>query len=229
MVGALKFLRLSYQVFLFGLRHHEIMNLNYNYKFLLAGAYKSINRYEDAIDLLKTLNGTYGISGLDADRVDNMIAIYKVLSNLYDLEDNLDSLSPGDRSTIDSIYYYDDYQAHAIASGLLYRLTGVVDPVPLVEVDTSFGIISKRIPISNDQIAIYPVPAKNTLYVRWMAASNETAQYQVTDLLGRQHMHSAIDKGEQEISIEGLAPGMYFITIRYNNGRIISQLKFIKE
>lgn len=208
----------------------EKMNLNYNYKLLLAGAYKSMNRYQDAIDLLSSLNSSYSLTGLDADRVDNLVDIYKVLSNLYGYGDNLDSLSGTDSSTIYSVYDNDDYDAHNIAAGLLYRMEGLIDPIPFADVDTTITIRATHRLKFNDEVNIYPVPTKTVLNVRWMPGANEaSANLQINDLLGKRLVLSTLVPGEQQLNVEHLSSGMYFITVTSSSGKLILQQKFIKE
>jgi glycosidase len=69
-------------------------------------------------------------------------------------------------------------------------------------------------------IMIYPVPANKELFMEFSADFAGTINYQITDLVGEEIIHSAFETtahaGQHHLSCEGIAPGVYVLNLSYN-------------
>ena len=72
--------------------------------------------------------------------------------------------------------------------------------------------------------AVYPNPANNILFVETQCFASLPAEtYRITNLMGQTVQRGSIDAGNQQINIETLPAGMYFITVDEQT------LKFVKQ
>jgi hypothetical protein len=74
----------------------------------------------------------------------------------------------------------------------------------------------------SDKISLYPVPAKNTLYISGLSAP---ADAYILDITGKVLINSHLSS--RQIDIHDLASGLYFIKIVTTTGNVV--LKFVKE
>lgn len=69
-------------------------------------------------------------------------------------------------------------------------------------------------------IVIYPVPANKDLFIEFSADFAGTINYQITDLVGEEIIHSSFETtahaGQHHLSCEGVAPGVYVLNLTYN-------------
>lgn len=208
----------------------ENMNLDYDYKLWLAGIYKSMLRYQDAIDLLGSVNEKFGLTGEDADRVNSLLEMYKILQKLFNNGNRWDMLSSEEWGKVQETYDHGNYIARSVAAALLHRYQGRLSVNPLIEPE-EFGIISgSKILLQNNELKLYPVPAQKMLTVRWRPEDKAaTAQLQITDLTGRLMLTVPLQYGTQNIDISRLASGMYLSTVKTATGKLIGQQKLVKE
>ncbi len=84
--------------------------------------------------------------------------------------------------------------------------------------------------IAENDISIYPNPAKNHLNIKINAAVNTQGTAMIFDLAGKQLMKQEIENGNQNIqfNIAELKGGLYLIKIHYENGFDVTK-RFIKE
>ncbi|HSO88513.1 MAG TPA: T9SS type A sorting domain-containing protein, partial [Draconibacterium sp.] len=84
---------------------------------------------------------------------------------------------------------------------------------------------NKDITIQNDEIRIYPNPARNEINI---SASENITEIQVYSVTGKQILHQKQGSvNHLKINIERFAPGIYLLIVFQNNQ--ISTLKFVKE
>ena len=72
-------------------------------------------------------------------------------------------------------------------------------------------------------VAIYPNPAKNNLYVR----SSKPADYSIVNLLGQTLQSGQLTQTMSTLDVSELPAGVYFITV--TNGKDTQKVKFVKE
>ncbi len=72
-------------------------------------------------------------------------------------------------------------------------------------------------------IAIYPNPATNDLFVR----TTQTSSYQIINLLGQPLQSGQLTQTMNRIDVSSLSAGVYFITV--TNGNDTQKVKFVKE
>jgi hypothetical protein len=92
------------------------------------------------------------------------------------------------------------------------------------------GITTKTedINLLSKNIKIYPNPAND--YILLSCENAEAAYVEMIDQLGRIiSQEKAFECEEKSIDISGLKPGLYFIRLTNNSGRVVGSGKFVKE
>lgn len=91
-------------------------------------------------------------------------------------------------------------------------LAGIEDPTTIVGV--------KELQLEEVNIDLYPNPARDYVLLNLNDATAETERFEVYDLNGRMvRQDRIVNSGQLQINREGLGKGVYFINIRYDNGR----------
>ena len=79
------------------------------------------------------------------------------------------------------------------------------------------------------QVSIYPNPAGNTLNIKLPEGDIENTEISVVNLTGQQMLQLENNGNHQlQADISGLAPGIYFLTIKSNSGEFTTK-RFIKQ
>ncbi|WP_421753380.1 T9SS type A sorting domain-containing protein [Croceimicrobium sp.] len=79
----------------------------------------------------------------------------------------------------------------------------------------------------NKSISMYPNPAQHTLSLELMDADLDLSSYEIMDNTGRLVSAGRLEGMKNDISIESLKPGVYFISVQTNRGSATS--RFIKQ
>ncbi|QNR24033.1 T9SS type A sorting domain-containing protein [Croceimicrobium hydrocarbonivorans] len=79
----------------------------------------------------------------------------------------------------------------------------------------------------NKSISMYPNPAQHTLSLELMDADLDLSSYEIMDNTGRMVSAGSLEGMKNDISIESLKPGVYFISVQTNRGSATS--RFIKQ
>jgi surface protein len=149
--------------------------------------------------------GTYGFvnySGLDISNYDAL------LSRFVDLGLQNKRLRSGD------LYYCDEISRNALINDLGWE----------IEFDTLSEDCEMAVPENNmASIDIYPVPTENSLFLK-IPAGTELKHVEIFNTQGEKIKTSAVNL--QEINVENLVSGVYFIKIYTNNETLVK--KFIK-
>ena len=74
---------------------------------------------------------------------------------------------------------------------------------------------------------MYPNPAQHTLSLELMDADLDLSSYEIMDNTGRMVSAGSLAGMKNDISIESLKPGVYFISVQTNRGSATS--RFIKQ
>ncbi|MEZ4885563.1 MAG: FG-GAP-like repeat-containing protein [Chitinophagales bacterium] len=77
--------------------------------------------------------------------------------------------------------------------------------------------------LQNNPFTFYPNPAKNTLYFDWKNSAtsfNAPIEVQIYNTLGQLVLTSMVEHKQPELSIEGLASGLYLVEMRVDGVRI---------
>ncbi len=65
-------------------------------------------------------------------------------------------------------------------------------------------------------ISIYPMPASKEVMVNLPSTYSGTVNYQISDLTGAEKISASFLAGQNRVSCEGLASGLYLLTLHYN-------------
>lgn len=113
----------------------------------------------------------------------------------------------------DNICYWEvwsnDLQSPAFDSFFRANYCEPVDPT----LDTILPIGISDKPLSDQQMALYPNPATDKLYVR-IAENNAVAQLQIVHLSGKVVLSEQFTGNTHTIDINGLPAGIYFVLLR---------------
>jgi hypothetical protein len=76
----------------------------------------------------------------------------------------------------------------------------------------------------NVQINLYPNPAQNSITLRFNSSEIINANVTIMDISGRTILMKKVDQPESQISVNGLANGVYFVKIEQNGSTKINKL-----
>lgn len=112
----------------------------------------------------------------------------------------------------------------------VYWPSGVVDTVNNISANQTITIsqgttLSTQTQVFAEDLALFPNPAKNTLYVK-TKYNLEDAVYTVFDISGKRVLNSKFGK-ETTVNVSALSTGTYFLRVMY--GGLSHTQKFIKE
>ncbi len=118
-------------------------------------------------------------------------------------------------------------QDFTIINNDLYVIGGftLIDTIPIKYIAKYAGYTDVTEYTHVTQINISPNPANNKLIIR--NKKPENISYEIYDVLGKKYFVGEIDLSVYEISIYSLEPGLYFLVLKTDVGRIVK--KFIKE
>ena len=91
----------------------------------------------------------------------------------------------------------------------------------------TMNIVSNEEFALNSRIDLYPNPATKTLVLNISDANLNIESYQVIDATARVVMNGNLSNGFNELNVEGLTPGVYFVKVQTNEGESVQ--RFIKK
>ncbi|PTM04171.1 MAG: hypothetical protein DA405_08225 [Bacteroidetes bacterium] len=91
----------------------------------------------------------------------------------------------------------------------------------------AMNIVSNEEFALNSRIDLYPNPATKTLVLNISDANLNIESYQVIDATARVVMNGNLINGFNELNVEGLTPGVYFVKVQTNEGESVQ--RFIKK
>tara|TARA_R110002050_G_scaffold63696_3_gene139081 strand:+ start:11877 stop:13517 length:1641 start_codon:yes stop_codon:yes gene_type:complete len=91
----------------------------------------------------------------------------------------------------------------------------------------TMNIVSNEEFALNSRIDLYPNPATKTLVLNISDANLNIESYQVIDATARVVMNGNLINGFNELNVEGLTPGVYFVKVQTNEGEAVQ--RFIKK
>ena len=91
----------------------------------------------------------------------------------------------------------------------------------------AMNIVSNEEFALNSRIDLYPNPATKTLVLNISDANLNIESYQVIDATARVVMNGNLTNGFNELNVEGLTPGVYFVKVQTNEGESVQ--RFIKK
>lgn len=91
----------------------------------------------------------------------------------------------------------------------------------------SLNLISNEEFAFNEAVSMYPNPAQHMLYLESTSQDLELDQFEITDQSGRVVRAGDLSVGRNDISLEGLAPGIYFVRVESNKGSAVE--RFVKQ
>ncbi len=91
----------------------------------------------------------------------------------------------------------------------------------------SMNIVSNEEFALNSRIDLYPNPATKTLVLNISDADLNIESYQVIDATARVVMNGNLNNGFNELNVESLNPGVYFVKVQTNEGEAVQ--RFIKK
>ncbi|MDD3124106.1 MAG: T9SS type A sorting domain-containing protein [Candidatus Izemoplasmatales bacterium] len=127
--------------------------------------------------------------------------------------------------------YAEDYTEPYYSS--TYGVTGYADLMSLaITSAVTFGYVAgtveepiaiKQVTVDN-QLSVYPNPAKDMLYISNLA---DNSIITISDITGKQLVAYSTNTGKDGVSISGLSTGLYIMTVRDAAG--VHTAKFVKE
>ena len=145
---------------------------------------------------------------------------------------NFNATIPLGSATI-SMIRYDYYSAAAkypmftISTSTVVSLAGT-NTETIVTVNTAFSLGVKEIQNSVANLNFYPNPAKGNLTVSFTNANGENASYEMINAIGQTVKKEILsnEKGQvnQNISLEGIESGIYFIKVYVGNGTSVKKV-----
>lgn len=113
-------------------------------------------------------------------------------------------------------YEVDGLRCYWVGDALLYH-QGVVD------CDYIYSVIHEIDETTLDDVRIYPNPTDGILHVETqrIASLPVATEYRITNLMGQTLLQGRIDNEIQQINIESLPAGMYFITLGKTTQKIL--------
>jgi len=86
--------------------------------------------------------------------------------------------------------------------------------------------------VSNDKLAMYPNPVNSILNIKLSSEYKGNAKLRIVDISGQEVKTIDMNKQQYEyinhVTVSGLKPGMYYLSIRMRNGRSLTS-RFIKN
>jgi len=186
-----------------------------------------LNNIDCIVGDMKIVNGN---EILVCGSVGNSSQNYNVFITKVDSVGDLDS-------TFNTTGYFIDYYSSAsiqddgnamglLDDGRIFSCGTIVNSSAINE-DIGMLMIKPQTPTGiqsidgNKQLVLFPNPARNNLTIR----TTDNLNIAVIDMLGKVILNSQLLKGENELNIASLNPGLYFIVDTNSN----LKLKFIKE
>jgi uncharacterized protein YjdB len=124
------------------------------------------------------------------------------------------------------VIYPEDYNYHTTPSAVINVSSGAPSANGM---DFKQYTTSKKImpfdytlirPVDGHGIGLYPNPSNGVINLQWSSTAAETAEIQITDVLGNKVFTSLVSRpvvGKTQLDLGQLQNGIYFVTIRANN------------
>jgi uncharacterized protein YaiE (UPF0345 family) len=157
---------------------------------------------------------------------DSMIAVG---NGVYEITLNLDTTLSVQYKFVNGTTYESGNAACGVDDGFggynrVYNVMGSNSIIPTV----CFNECANCVPVSvinlkAQEIAIYPIPAKDILYINAQTQS----QFQIINQIGEVVFQGIVSSKNATIDLRSFASGLYFITLTNNNDVVVK--RFIKE
>ncbi|WP_118974095.1 T9SS type A sorting domain-containing protein [Taibaiella koreensis] len=197
----------------------------YHYQLLLAAAYATADRYDEALSALETIGSHYQLSIEEQEQLDRLVAMYEIKQWLYLHADDWAGLSAGSKTAVYDYAESDPLYAGATARSLLAAYEDKIYDPEFRTLPEELLPMRKEVPLSADQEKIYPNPAKDRLFVDW-TGSNATLM--LIDVRGTIILQTPLKGYPIDITISSLPPGIYAAQILVE-GKIVYQQKVVKQ
>ncbi|WP_288878907.1 T9SS type A sorting domain-containing protein [Pedobacter panaciterrae] len=201
---------------------YEQVTKGAHYQLMLASAYMTAGRFDDAISTLGGIKDNYIISQEEEEQTSSLATIFATVQWLKQNNNDWTNMSDDLKATVYNAERSDPMYAGAIARSLLVEYEGrVYDPIFMTpEEKPQMNSVTT---ILNNKI--YPSPAAKQLFVNW---TGENATLMLTDIIGKVALRKEIKDGVTEIPIHKLMPGIYSAQILVN-GKTVYQQKVVKR
>jgi len=196
-----------------------------HYPLLLAAAYATVDRYDDAMAALENLQSHYPLSIEEQEQARRLAEMYKVKQWLYLNTDNWTGLPAGYHTAVEDYAVNDPMYAGATARSLLANYENRIYDPAFRLVPQELSPMGKIVPLSADQEKIYPNPAKDRLYIDW---NGDQGRLILIDAKGSLVLQQEISNSNNSIAIGKLAPGLYWAQLLVDS-KIVYQQKIIKR
>ncbi|HET8572831.1 MAG TPA: T9SS type A sorting domain-containing protein [Edaphocola sp.] len=201
----------------------EQVHYDYTNQVRLAGVYLTQLRYADAINLLHNIHTEYTLNEDQITDLNNMADMYAVIDSLVHNGDDWNALTDNMRQEVYDVANQSGVYGTAVAIYLLQRYENYCYDPQVATATESFQTQSLNFDAAKAQ-KIYPNPTKGILYVDWK--NNATAAFY--NLKGAQILDMDLHKGLNELNIQHLDAGIYFVQIK-ENGQTVYRQKIIKK
>lgn len=125
---------------------------------------------------------------------------------------------------VDIIAFYQDVDISGVlapSAGWLSNNTACVIATTVTVVPENLGVLDIERNSLDSKISIYPNPSSDFISVSNL---NNTARYKITNITGQTVMSNLIDQNNNQIDIQNLSKGFYFVEIEGNK-----TIKLIKK
>lgn len=201
----------------------EQVHYDYTNQVRLAGVYLTQLRYADAINLLHNIHTEYTLNEDQMTDLNDMADMYAVIDSLAHNGDDWNALTDNMRQEVYDVANQSGVYGPAVAIYLLQRYENYCYDPQVATTTESFQTQSLNFDAAKAQ-KIYPNPTKGILYVRW--TNNATAAFY--NLKGAKILDMDLHKGLNELNIQHLDAGIYFVQIK-ENGQTVYRQKIIKK
>ena len=135
---------------------------------------------------------------------------------------HLTSFFPEKLMTQGKGYRVDGLRCYWIGDKLVFKIGD--EDCDAIYKDLHYDIEEDSLSTGSGAFVVYPNPANNVLFVEmWRAASLPDKTYRITNLMGQTLLQGNIDAEGQQINIESLPAGMYFITLGNATQKFVKQ------
>ena len=136
------------------------------------------------------------------------------------------SIDAGATTGEGDIHFHNHYEGNNIVSYDLKLYDEADEAGSFVQFTYTYDINSGIGSINSEQLLAYPIPANDVLY--FTNKTNQTKEYSLFDLSGKNLISGQISEEKSNISISHLPAGMYFLQVSTNGKQSETQKIIIK-
>lgn len=203
---------------------YEQVNIDYQYKVLLALIYKDNNEINQAVSLLNSISDNYTLNTDEQAQIDHLATIFESLDWLKENDNNWEIMPESLKSSVFNFEQNDPMYAGAIARALLTEHEAYIyDPIALMPDGAIMPFSQSITNVKSNKI--YPNPAQNQLFVNW---NDNQSILILIDITGKVVLLENLKLNFTKIKIDQLQSGIYIAQIK-KKGEIVYQQKIIKH